>query len=245
MASNIHILIHIIETTMHRRKSPYEDLSDLRSFNRKQGQKSRKSPQGHLPLHKATIFFSYFFLVKWLILKLDFQSPKSRRPSTSTLLKYGHLNMFRLYTSDNVLMMQALVPGKVLQEFGGKPKNLNREWRGPVFFSSFKEWGGGGWDTWRTLLVFSTFLFPNLFPIMFLMCSQFVPHLFLSYFSSCALPNVPYVVPPPQSPMCSLILSDILWQMFLILCPKLMLVLISFPIAPLFIHFLAKILLFF
>jgi hypothetical protein len=35
--------------------------------------------------------------------------------------------MFRLYTSDNVLMMQALVPGKVLQEFGGKPKNLNRE----------------------------------------------------------------------------------------------------------------------
>lgn len=170
MASNIHILIHIIETTMHRRKSPYEDLSDLRSFNRKQGQKSRKSPQGHLPLHKATIFFSYFFLVKWLILKLDFQSPKSRRPSTSTLLKYGHLNMFRLYTSDNVLMMQALVPGKVLQEFGGKPKNLNREWRGPVFFSSFKEWGGGGWDTWRTLWFLALFCSP---PV-----SNNVPHVF-------------------------------------------------------------------
>jgi hypothetical protein len=104
MASNIHMLIHIIETTMCRTRSPYEGLLGLRSFNREGGQKSRKSPHREtFPCIKQQYFcFVLFFFFE--VTNLKTKLPISWRPSTSMLLKYGRLNTFRLYTSDNVLM---------------------------------------------------------------------------------------------------------------------------------------------
>jgi hypothetical protein len=70
--------------------------------------------------------------------------------------------------------------------------------QGPVFSLLLKN-GEGVDGILEGLFGFSTFV-PHLFPIMSLMCSQFVPHLFLSFFPHvlCQM----FHMLSPQSPMC-------------------------------------------